>query len=291
MGGRAQIRVVGDPLLAERGRARLADLEAKWSRFLADSDVSRANGAAGVEVRVSSDTIDVCTRAVEAHRFTGGRFNPLFGRQLRQLGYDRSFDQLEPDRTGPVPPSSAIGLVSRLRIDRLRSTITVPEGSELDLGGIGKGLAADVVAAEMVAAGADGALVDLGGDLRVQGAGPTDHGWSIAVEDPVVAGRELLRLHLSDGGVASSGRHLRRWRWNGTEHHHLLDESGSCVTNRIVAVTVLADDAWRAEALTKDIIVGGEATALARLEHHGVDGLVILDDGSQIATAALRPAA
>jgi thiamine biosynthesis lipoprotein len=130
----------------------------------------------------------------------------------------------------------------------------------VDPGGIGKGLAADLVAVELLDAGAAGCLVNVGGDLRALGRSPTDAGWVVTVPDPYRPGAELLRAALPEGGVATSSRLERRWRAGGIEVHHLIDPStGAPANGDIVAATVVAAQAWEAEVLVKAITVGGTA--------------------------------
>ena len=86
-------------------------------------------------------------------------------------------------------------------------------GVGFDPGGIGKGFAADLVLDELLAEGAGGACVNLGGDVRVGGLGPDGGDWTVTVEDPRdPAGPPLVTLLLADGAVATSSRCRRRWR-------------------------------------------------------------------------------
>jgi thiamine biosynthesis lipoprotein len=128
----------------------------------------------------------------------------------------------------------------------------VPAGVGLDLGGIAKGHAADLVLTEVLAAGAAGGCVNVGGDLAVAGQPPTDDGWIVGVDDPFRPGREVLRLALAGGAVATTSRLRRRWRRGGVEVHHVLDpRTGRPATTRTVAVTVIAGRAADAEVLAK----------------------------------------
>ncbi len=97
---------------------------------------------------------------------------------LVAAGYDRDFATLDagpaaaPDKPGAAgghdagPAPGCRGIV----IDPIVGAVTLPSGVELDLGGIGKGLAADLVVDELLAAGAAGACVNVGGDLRARRA-------------------------------------------------------------------------------------------------------------------------
>ena len=279
--------VLGRAGLAEAARDRIQDLEAKWSRFLPTSEVSTLNRYPGHARHVSPDTLHACRRATRAHVITEGRFNPLLGRLLTEFGYDRSFEAIDPRplRTLPVVDPAAV-----LAIDKHAGTVTVPDGHHLDLGGLGKGLAADLVSDELIDVGAEGVLVNLGGDLRVRGTGPTDGGWSIGVENPLDPDVELLRVRLDDGAVASSGSGRRRWAQGGQHRHHLLGPDGTCVDNGVAGVAVLGAEACAAEVAATDVFVAGPDQALARLAAHGVDGVLVRTDGSQIRSSALLAA-
>src|SRR2546429_593200 len=76
--------------LVSRALALVDGLEARWSRFLADSEVSRLNAAAGQPVSVSADTIKLVSTAVDAWRLTAGRFDPTVLGDVVRAGYDRT---------------------------------------------------------------------------------------------------------------------------------------------------------------------------------------------------------
>src|SRR3954464_4275841 len=95
MGSDAHVVVVGPRHLAEHAELRIADLERRWSRFDARSEVSALNRHAGDPVVVSPETLELVERALDAWRLTGGRFDPTVLGALLRAGYDRSFDELE----------------------------------------------------------------------------------------------------------------------------------------------------------------------------------------------------
>src|SRR6185503_2885871 len=94
--------------------------------------------------------------------------------------------------------------------------VRLPAGCGFDPGGIGKGLAADKVVADLIGAGAVGACVNLGGDLRVAGDAPNGDAWTIAVEDPWSCDA-LADIGVRYGAVATSSIARRRWSVGGEE--------------------------------------------------------------------------
>jgi len=155
-------------------------LEARWSRFRPESELTRVNTAGGAPVVVSSDTFALVARAVDAWRSTGGRYDPSVLAALEAAGYDRSFDALvreadaDADADADAAPVAAPGCAGVVLDPQVRS-VRLPAGVTIDLGGIGKGYAADLVSDELLAepgARWRGVVVNLGGDLRARGAAP-----------------------------------------------------------------------------------------------------------------------
>lgn len=257
MGSVATVIVAGEPSALAAARRRIGDLEAKWSRFRASSEISRLNGDRTTARPVSADTRLLVRRAITAWSQTAGAFDPSVHDHMVDWGYDRDLAAIgRPSRPSSSTPAPGLGAVV---VDDVAGTVDLG-GIGFDPGGIGKGLAADVVATELVAAGADAALVDVAGDLRIAGE-PPDRGWPIGLEDPADPDRDLLRMRLAGGGLATSSDRRRRWTTaDGTDAHHLLDPRiGAPATTALAGVSVLAGEAWWAEALTKAVLVGGLA--------------------------------
>ncbi len=146
----------GSGQLLECARARIDDLESRWSRFLPDSELSRLNAADGRPVMVTSVTFELISRAVDGWQQTGGRFDPTVLPALVAAGYDRSFETVERDAPEPAAHSAPAPGCAELSLDPIVRSVTLPPGLALDLGGIGKGFAADLVSAELLQDGATG---------------------------------------------------------------------------------------------------------------------------------------
>ena len=269
--------------LAAAAQQRVLDLERLWSRFLPASELSRLNAHAGGNPQaVSEETFRVVALAVAGWLLTDGRFDPTVLPALERWGYDRDFASGAIAVPGPVEshPSPGCGGIVLHPDDR---AVTVPAGVSLDLGGVGKGVAADLVAAETVAAGASGICVNLGGDVRVEGDPPTASGWTIELQDPHGRCRPLGRARLRHGAVASSWRTRRTWGGAREERaHHLIDPStGAPAWSGLAGVCVVAREAWIAEVLAKAAFVEGPdaADVVAR---HGAAGILVTDDGRSI---------
>jgi thiamine biosynthesis lipoprotein len=278
--------VEGDAALVHVATERILELEQRWSRFLGTSEVSSLNRDAGSPQQVSADTYELVSKAVTAWRITHGLFDPTVGTALSAHGYDRDFSSIIADTPAPEGPPSPCPTPARMELDPILRTITLPLGVSFDPGGIGKGLAADLTATALHEAGAAGALVNVGGDLRVVGEPPSPEGWALTVPDPIHSGAELLRLALHHGAVATSSRLIRRWRTSAGEAHHLIDpRTGRPADTDVVAVTVVAGEAWWAEAWTKALFLRGPSSLTTLDDLHAV---IVTADGTRHATPHLE---
>jgi thiamine biosynthesis lipoprotein len=265
--------------LARCAVGRLQRLEQRWSRFLSDSEISSLNDAEGEPLKVSGDTTRLVTGLVQAWQATDGSFDPTLLGALVDLGYESSRDD-HLRRTSLIEGIRPQGDPADILIDATADVIQLPAGTALDPGGLGKGLAADIVVEELLDAGAAGALVEIGGDLRLSGLSPDlDHDvWTVAIAEP---GTDQSRLvQLQDGGVATSTSRRRTWTVAGERRHHLITPSTLlCADTGTVSCSVIAGTAAWAEAFTKVAFVEPLDTALDLYHHRGLAASIATDDG------------
>lgn len=268
MGTTIELHVEGGTARAfDAAEAEFERLEQVMSRFRPDSELSRLNEAGTLQV--SADLADVVELALAAREHTGGRFDPTVHEAVVAAGYDRTFDELPPDREGGARSARCGGGVV---VDGRR--VAIEDGYRLDLGGIGKGFAAERVVELLSLAGPS--LVSAGGDVAVRGV-PTEGSWAVAVEDGPTLGLER-------GGVATSGSARRRWRVGGEARHHLIDpRTGESARTDLVRVTAVGSDAVDAEVLATVLFLDGSAAALAA----DVPAVLLTADGRTLTTGGI----
>lgn len=266
MGTDCHIRVVGDAD-PQWGQAEVARLERLWTRF-APSEVTMIGPSPGA---VDPDTALLLSRAIRGYDLTGGLFNPFLVEQLEAAGYDRDFDEIAAAVSRPTRPGARPTVV----VDSTTVSSTLP----LDSGGLGKGLAADLVVERLLARGAAGALVNLGGDIRCAGT-PPRQSWQIGVEVPVALARPLS-IKLVGGAVCTSTPLLRRWSLvTGGQAHHLIDpRTGTPLRTDLASVTIIAEQAWLGEVLSKAVFLMSEPDAVALLTANRAAALLVSQDG------------
>jgi len=270
------VTVEGD---GERVRAWFAEVEATLTRFDPNSPLSQLNRLQGRWVAVPPLLLQAIILSLQAAAATGGAFDPTVLDALEAAGYSRSFE----DGQDPPGPPRPAGRWREVQVARATGAVWLPPGVRLDLGGIGKGLAVDRGLALL--SRDSRALINAGGDLAFR-APPGGGDLLVEVEDPRDPSRTLAAFRLRRGAVATSSTLGRRW---GQGLHHIIDPvTGRPAQSGIVAATVVAGTAVRAEVLAKACIVLGRSGALDLLRRHGCPGLLVTEEGQIIMTPGLE---
>jgi len=258
MGTTASIIVHGGSQSAESLFERLEELEASWSRFRPDSELCRLNASAGAVTQVSGSLYVLVEHLASARRLTSGRFDPTLHDRIVDLGYDRTYRELSDDRDTSdrgsndqifdgAPATADIVLFPKA------SAVLLSTGVHLDPGGLGKGLAGDIIVREAMESGADGVLVEIGGDIVTRGSAPDGNPWRIDI--PATDCEPERVIEMNDGAVATSDTRARRWTVGGISRHHVLDPATGLPVQRDVVATVIAGMGWWAEALATAAII------------------------------------
>ena len=293
MGSLVEILAVGAPDSAlDWAGHEVARLERCWSRFDPTSELCALNRAGGTGPVPASDELRMAVgRAVRLWRATDGLFDPTTLDALEAAGYDRTFEQVAAGHRRPsesLPTGPCVPTPDGVLVDDEAATVTLPVGVRLDLGGIGKGLAADLVARGLVERGAVGACVSVGGDVAVAGE-PDAPCWLIPVEDPFEDGLVRWNVLLASGAIVQSSRLVRRWWFGGAERHHVIDpRTGHPAVSGLTGVVVVADEAWWAEGIAKAALIAGPVTGVALIERLARAGWLIRDDRSVTLAGAVR---
>lgn len=285
MGNTARITIVeGDETLVDHAARRLHQLEKSWSRFIGTSDISRLNAASGLPMVVHPDTVRLVRHMVGGWTFTNGLFDPSMLGELVEAGYAQSMTS----NSITVLPTGVEWSkdLSSIVIDA--NNISIPHGMVLDPGGIGKGLAADIVAEELVDLGASGALVSIGGDIRCIGRGDIEGQWIIDVESPFDR-QPMCSIAIAEGAVATSSLTAKQFAspdGSGDIRTHIIDSrfrrTIDPTSHQIVQASVTAAECVWAEVFTKAYLVLDDPARIDLAAEHGLEAMVVLRDGSRI---------
>ncbi|MFH8249660.1 FAD:protein FMN transferase [Microbacterium sp. B2969] len=249
--------------LPDDARAAVAEcidrFDAAWSRFRADSVVSRLATSGGSEP-APVDAATMLDVYAELSAATDGAVNPLVGETLARRGYDATYSFVD---RGAMP-APAWKRILQWGDGRL----ALSEPAVVDVGALGKGRLVDLVL-EVTSAWADGdVVVDAGGDLAVRG-GPE----RVGLEHPYDPRRAIGVMEVRDAALCASATNRRAW---GDGLHHVLDARTGHPVRSIVATWAVAPTAMRADAAATALFFDGGP----RLAHEwGVDWVRMTSDG------------
>lgn len=269
-------------------RTQLDRLDKAISRFRPDSEISLLAHVKTSTERgwaVSQLVRNHLHAADRAHRLSDGLVDPTVGAALVRAGYDadlatvRQRPATELD-TREIP---VVGVTGWPRV-HLHSdgTVSLPQGTLLDLGATGKAHAADTIAARLAHFLPGGFLVDLGGDVASAGPRPV-HGWRLGIEGP---GGEVAQVVSMEGlAFATSSTQARTWNVGGRERHHVIDpRTGRVAVTPWAQVTCAARTTLDANAASTAAVILGDA-APAWLATKGVPARLEHRDGAVVTTA------
>lgn len=266
----------------------MQQVEDLMTSYSDSSQVGKINAQAGIEpVAVDSAIVTVIHEAREIGRQSEGAFDITVLPLLRLWNF-KAENPAAPD-SGAI--KERMKLVDFERVEIQDGTVFLPErGMGLDLGGIAKGYAVDRAAVVLEDYGYEDFMVEAGGDLRVSASELTRGRRRIWVRHPRQREQFFAAIPLDAGAVATSGDYERYFELGGKRYHHILDPKTGYPAKPCVSVTILADTAAQADALSTAVFVLGPTRGLALIERtEGVEGLIIyLQDADMVSTLSFE---
>lgn len=263
-------------------------LEAEISRTREGSDVDILNktgswvgSADGVDA-----TADILMQALQYSIQTGGLFDvtvaPLV--QLWNITGDDPYVPTQEEIDALLP------LVGSEHLHLSGNSAELDKDCAVDLGGIGKGYASDLVRLLFDARDIESGTVSLGGNVYVHGTKPDGTPWNVAIQDPH-GDDYAAQVSLSDAFVVTSGGYQRYFTApDGTVYQHILDpRTGAPAQSDLLSVSIITSDSGtRADAYSTALYVMGEADAISFWHtHHDFDMILITTDGRVLYTPGL----
>lgn len=270
MGVHCRIDVVDPdaPIIVKSCVDLLVELENLWSRFISTSDISRLNRTNGRPVYLDERTRTLIAAMQQAVTETAGTFNPTQLPDQVRKGDGQSFTN---DGETLLSPGSRSFVSLDEVVFHEGSRVQLPMGMTLDAGGIGKGLAADLIAEHARSRGATAVTVNLGGDIRVAKNSDSSRDTPIDILSPAPQAAVISTISLRHGAVATSARNAR-WRNGRGIQNHIMG-----VNSDIVSASVIASSAMWADVWAKHLILS--PNGLHDIQSHGLAGLLIHSDG------------
>ena len=268
--------------LAVRCLDLVEEFESLWSRFIPTSDISRLNSANGQPTLVDNRTLTLIHHMIAAHQATDGAYNPT--RLPLQIAAGDTQSLINDRSTTLAASATVFSHLSGIQIFH-DGKVSLPRGMTLDAGGIGKGLAADLILQYALEQGAQAACINLGGDMAINTGDSI--GWDVEILSPIDTGVILDTIRIAVGGVATSSLFARQ-RTRAGITSHLFSDSSAHDTQHTVGATVITNSAAWSEAWTKYAILSNSAQAIDMLTSTGLAALLVSADGHTTRTESWK---
>ena len=271
--------------LIEAGFREIKRLEQLFSTWIPTSELSQVNAAAGREpVVVGPETLELVSRSLEMARLTEGGFNIAVGPAVE------AWSVTERERIPTREELQSLRLLvdwTMINIDSQARTIFLPKpGMRIDVGGIGKGYAADRAVDVMRKMGAKGGVVALSGDIKTFGDLPGMQGFPVGIRHPRQEGELIATVDLKNEAISTAGDYERYFEREGVRYHHILDPKSLQPARQCQSVTVIAAEGTVADGLDTGIFVLGPEKGMALVEQLPDVEAIIIDDLGHIAVSS-----
>lgn len=279
---------------ADRFPARIAELldelDHKLSTYKPDSELNRlSRQPLGEPLAASDDLYRVLEISRRVHQLSAGAFDPTVRPLVDLWGFG-------PVPTGDRVPADAeiAALRDRIGFDKieLQAPNRVIRRGEvtLDLSAVAKGFIVDRVAAELLAMGATDFMVEIGGEVWVNGCRADGAPWRIAVEVPRVEGGVERVLEVADIGLATSGDYRNYFERDGVRYSHTIDpRTGKPIRHRLASATVLAASTAEADAIATALMVMGPEEGARWAAARDLAVLLLVRSGEGFAEVSSEP--
>ena len=273
---------------ATAGFSEIHRLEQLLSTWIPTSELSRVNTSAGVKpVHVSPETMTVVQRAIQVAEMTDGGFNIAIGPAVdawsviegRRIPTESELEALR-----PLVDLQAVHADVRAQTIYLEKT-----GMRIDVGGIGKGYAADQAVDALRKAGAVAGVVALSGDIKTFGRLPGGKMFPVGIQDPREEGSVLAWIDLQDEAISTAGDYERFFEREGIRYHHILDPRTLQPARRCQSVTVIAREGVWADGLDTGIFVMGPERGMELVEQlPDVEAIIVDAEGRLLVSSGLK---
>jgi FAD:protein FMN transferase len=244
---------------AKAAFARIEEINQCASDYLPESELSRFNKApAHQAMPVSADLFQLFASSLETARLTGGAFDITCAYAVQNWRRAKRQHKL-PTAEATAHAVAMTGWQSLVLDKEKRTATKMKEGLLCDLGGIGKGYAANEALKVLRQHGITRAVVAASGDIAIGDAPPDKDGWDIGLrtfERPEDSDK-LVHVTLKNCGCSTSGDLHQFLEIDGVRYSHIIDPQTGLGMTRRTACTVIAPDAALSDAFDTPLCLLG----------------------------------
>lgn len=266
----------------EAAEIEIARLDAKLSAQNVNSEIAKLNAGGCCE---DDETLRVLASAYQIAALTEGAYDPTVYPLMQLWGFGTEHAQV-PQQAAIETALEAVGYE---KLPAVKAPYQLPEGMAIDLGGIGKGFAAETLRTCLQEQGIRSAVLSLGGNVTLIGSKIDGSDWTVGLQDPdgdgcfgYVSGKDV--------SVVTSGGYQRYFEENGRRYWHILDaKTGWPAETGLSSVTIVSADDTLADGLSTALFVMGLDKAIEFWRaSDDFEAVFLLDSGEIYVTQGLQ---
>ena len=258
-------------------QAELDDINSKMSTYLPDSEISRFNEHASMDVfPISNKTHAVMKAAQQISKQSQGAFDISIKPLINLWGFGSKPAEEPPTEADIALAMGSIGYQKILLLEKgiRKDSINL----QIDVSAIAKGYAVDQVAEKLHSLGHEKYMVDVGGEIRAKGINTKNRAWRIGIETPdAERGSYTDIIELKDISIATSGDYRNFYEQDGKRISHTIDaRTGNPITHRLASVSVLHPSAMMADGWATALNVLGPTEAMKLAQKKNLPIMLII---------------
>lgn len=261
--------------------ATFQELEGRLSRYVAGSEISQINDAAGLNsVSVSEETYNLLKQAVALCEESGGVFDITMGAVIDLWGFGTDTQRVPSDEE--IASALEHTGYQKIVFDDENRTVKLPDPfMRIDLGGIVKGYATDLADAAYTEAGLSSVLLSTNSSILMKGPKPDGESFTIGVRDPRGSVNDYVgTLTIDNAFIGTSGDYERYFEMNGKRYHHIFDPAtGKPAQNGLTGITVVHTNGMQADYLSTYLFIMGKDYVVEHLNDYEI---IAVDDEKNV---------
>lgn len=244
------------------------------------SDIAQINRNAGTKTTVSTEVLEILSKAQTVSKQTGGLFDVSVYPVVRAWGFTTDERHVPEEQT----ISTLLPYVdyNKITLDFNNGTVGLEKNMAVDLGGIAKGYASQKMADTMKQNGVKSAVLSLGGNVQTIGHKPDGSDWGVAVEYPGTQ-QHFAKVNVGETSLITSGAYQRYFEEDGKIYHHIIDpRTGMPANSGLKSATVVCNDPVMGDALSTALFIMGTKAAQEYYQKYGGFDYILLTDDDEV---------
>ena len=270
---------------------KINEIDDLMSVFKNFSDISNINNNSGGDFQVvNKETFSLIETAIKYSELTEGAFDPTIRPLTKLWGIGTDFENV-PNQEEINQKLKLVNYKNIILNKGNNSVKLLYKNQSLDLGGIAKGYAADVVKDILTKNNINSGIIDLGGNIYTLGNKYDGTPWKVGIQDPFIPrGNFIGVFSAKDKSIVTSGYYEKFFTKDEKKYHHIIDPlTGYPSESNIISATIISDKSISGDGLSTGVYIMGLEKAMQLIESiNGVDAIFITNEKQVYTTSGIK---